>query len=136
MRTVVAALALVFAVAPTHAQDVDVGKVNWSKFPALKEKPSRLDYAQLAERVSTVLSSGQCQIKGASPRRFDITVPYAVLVEPNGKAARVVVSEMNCTGLETMVGEAVLARSDAGDFLPTGEGKARWYVSAVNFTLR
>jgi hypothetical protein len=76
------------------------------------------------------------QIKGASPRRFDITVPYAVLIEPNGKVSRIVVSQTNCTGVETLAGETVLARSDAGDFLPTGEAKARWYVSALNFTLR
>lgn len=136
MRTAVAAIALMLAGSPVQAQSVDIGKVAWSKLPALKEKPSRLDYAQLVERVETVLSTGKCPIKGASPRRFDITVPYAVLIEPNGKASRIVVSQMNCAGIETLVGETVLARSDAGDFLPTGEAKARWYVSALNFTLR
>jgi hypothetical protein len=136
MRTAVAAIALMFAGSPAYAQSVEVGKVNWSKLPALKERPSRLDYAQLTERVGTVLSTGKCAIKGASPKRFDITVPYAVLIEPNGTASRIVVSDMRCTGIETLVGEAVLARSDAGDFLPTGEAKARWYVSALNFNLR
>lgn len=136
MRIAVAAIALMLAVSPAHAQSVDVGKMNWSKLPALKEKPSRLDYAQLVERVETVLSTEKCQIEGASPRRFDITVPYAVLVEPGGKASRIVVSQMNCTGIERLVGEAVLARSDVGDFLPTGEARPRWYVSALNFTLR
>lgn len=136
MKIAITAIALTLAASPVQAQNVDVGKVNWSKLPALKEKPSRLDYAQLADRVEKVLSTENCQIKGASPQRFDITVPYAVLVEPNGKASRIVVAQMNCAGIETLVGEAVLARSDVGDFLPTGEAKARWYVSALNFTLR
>lgn len=128
--------ALMFAAVPAWGQDVDVGKVNWSKLPAVKEKPSRLDYADLVQRVETVLRTENCQIPGQSAKRFDITVPYAVLVEPSGKISRVVVSQMNCTGLETLVGQAVLARADVGDYLPTGEAKPRWYASALNFTMR
>lgn len=136
MRMISVAISLAFAASPALAQDVDVGLVNWSKLPALKEKASRLDYADLALRVETLLQTGDCNIPRQSPKRFDITVPYAVLVEPNGKIARVVVSRMNCTGIEMLVGQAVLARADAGDFLPTGEAKPRWYASALNFNLR
>jgi hypothetical protein len=136
MRATFGAISLILAAAPALAQNVDVGQINWSKLPALKEKPSRLDYADLALRVETLLQTGDCNIRGQSPKRFDITVPYAVLVEPSGKVSRVVVSKMNCAGIEMLVGHAVLARADVGDYLPTGETKPRWYASALNFTLR
>jgi len=135
MRAAVAAMALLFMGAPAAAQDVEIGRVNWSKFPALKEKPSRLDYADLVLRVEAILRSRTCSIRGQSARKFDITVPYAVLVEPDGRASRVVVAEQGCHPLEALVGDTVLARSAAGDFLPTGEASARWYVSALNLTL-
>lgn len=136
MRMMSVAISLVLAATPAAAQDVDVGQISWSKLPALKEKTSRLDYADLALRVQTLLETGDCNIPRQSPRRFDITVPYAVLVEPSGRIARVVVSKMNCTGIEMLVGQAVLARADAGDYLPTGEAASRWYASALNFNLR
>ncbi|HVJ01791.1 MAG TPA: hypothetical protein VM662_06375 [Sphingomonas sp.] len=136
MKTVAVAIALMLTGAPTWAQEVQIGRVNWSKLPALKEKPSGLDYADLALRIGNMLRTDQCKIRGQSARRFDITVPYAALVEPDGKVSRVVIAEQGCHALEALAGEAVLARSAAGEFLPTGEAKARWYVSALNFNLR
>lgn len=133
MRVVLGAIALLFVATPAMAQSVDVGQVDWAKFPKAREKESRLDYADLAGRVENVLRTEKCAIGHATPRQFDITVPYAVLIQPDGKVSRVVVSRMNCTGLETLVGQAVIARSDVGDYLPTGEARPRWYVSALNF---
>ncbi|UZK64662.1 hypothetical protein [Sphingomonas sp. M1-B02] len=133
-KIAIAAIALSLASTSALAQTVDVGTVNWSKLPALKEREGRLNYADLATKVEGILKRG-CKIPGQSARRFDITVPYAALVEPNGKVSRVVVSDMKCPELEVLVGHAAIARSDAGDFLPTGADKASWYGGAINFNL-
>jgi hypothetical protein len=114
---------------------IDVGTANWESFPELKAKPRVLTNARTARAVERILGSGQCKIKGQSMRRFDITIPYAVLVEPNGKASRVLVSDIGCAPLEQLVGEIAFGRSDLGDFEPTGEAQGRWYSSTVNFNL-
>jgi hypothetical protein len=85
--------------------------------------------------VEKILASKQCRLSGQSPRSFDITVPFAVLIGRSGKADRVLVSDIGCAPLETLVGETVYARSDLGDFAPAGGNRKRWYKSALNINL-
>lgn len=116
-------------------QSIDVGSANWDKLPALKAKQGHLPYKQLIETVEDMLRKEQCKLPGQTRRAFNIEVPYAVLVEPNGTAKRVLVPQLNCEGIQSLVGVTVLARAQRGDFEPTGEGKARWYGGRMNFTL-
>lgn len=113
---------------------VDVGRVEWSKMPALNAVERRLPTAEMVGNVEKMLVSGQCALKGQTARKFDITVPFAVLVEPDGSARRVVVGETGCAPLESYVGLVVLTRAEEGDFRPSGGAKARWYASELNFT--
>ena len=57
------------------------------------------------------------------------------LVEPDGKAYRVVVNELGCAPLEAYAGAVVLELARLGDFRPTGKDKSSWYGSEINFTL-
>ena len=59
-----------------------------------------------------------------------------MLVEPDGSAARVVVAEIGCAPLESYAGLVVLELARKGDFASTGEKKAKWYGSILNFNLR
>lgn len=137
MKTCLAAIALVLAGGTASAQSVEVGTARWDRLPALRAKPSRLDHAALATTVETILSSKQCRFDRQSPRRFDISVPYAVQFDDGGKVSRVLVAQMNCAPLETLVGYAVLAQADAGDFEPgPGGGSGRWYAGSINFNLQ
>ena len=136
MKILVAALAVIFVGSPASAQSVDVGNANWSKLPAVTAKPSRIDTAQLATAVETILSTKQCTLRDQSSRHFDISVPYAVQFDPQGKVSRILVGSMDCTPLEQLVGYVVLARSDAGDYTAGNAGPDRWYASAVNINLR
>lgn len=113
---------------------VDVGRADWDSMPALQAVDRRLPTPSMVGQVERILQSGGCSISGQTARRFDITVPYAVLVEPDGSARRVVVGETGCAPLESYVGLVVLTMAEAGDFKPSGQSKARWYASELSFT--
>lgn len=136
MKISIAMIATTFLAAMASAQSVDVGTARWDRLPLVKARPASLNNADLAGRVAGILGSGQCTLPRQSAQHFDFDVPYAVLLSPDGKAERVLVTELKCRPIEELTGNIVLARSDAGDYLPTGETKSRWYASAVNFNLR
>jgi len=115
---------------------VDVGRADWAAFPELRRGSRELPVAAMISRVETILRERQCQLAGQDHQRFDITVPYLVLVEPDGSTERVVVADMGCPALETFVGSLVAALAAEGNFRPTGESQARWYGSNFNFNLR
>ena len=123
-----------FAPAPVNAQ-VDVGRADWSAFPQLRRAARELPIATMVEHVETILRERNCEISGQAPHHFDITIPYLVLLEPNGSPSRIVVADIGCPALETYVGSVVLALAREGDFSPTGESRARWYGSSFNFNL-
>lgn len=122
--------------APAATMQIDVGTGNWSALPPLKAETVRLPTPDMVNRVERMLASGECRFEGHTRRRFDITVPYAVLVEPNGKASRAIVAQMGCPALEAFVGGVVLKLARRGDFDPTGESEARWFSSNLNFNLQ
>jgi len=136
MKFLIAFSALCFAAAPPTAQTVEVGKVNWDRFPQIRPRPTGINLTEVVGQVETILRTNRCQIEGQTYKRFDFTVPYAVLLDPAGKVSRVVVSSMNCAPIEELVGHVVLAHSDAGDFKPPqGNTTARWYSSSMEFAL-
>jgi hypothetical protein len=133
ITTIVAALLL--ANAPAAELRVDVGRVNLSALPKLRHAERGLPTPAMVGDVETLLRSGECSLPGQSKDRFDIDVPFAVLVEPDGRASRVVVGELGCEKLESYAGLIVLKMAAMGDFPATGEKKAKWYGSTLNFNL-
>lgn len=128
------ALMLLAIAAPAAEQTIEVGKANWQKMPQLAQVERPLPYAEMVGLVEQLLTEKQCRLRGQSPRRFDITVPYAVLVGPDGEASRIVVADMGCVPLETMVGNIVADRAQLGDFRSAAAATPTWYSSKINFT--
>lgn len=124
-----------YSAAPQVAT-IEVGSAQWDKMPALKVTSDRIDYPAVTTAISNMLESRLCKLAGQSSHRFDISVPYAVLVTPEGKAERVLVSETGCAALEDLVGEMAIAQSDAGVLLPTGDSRPRWYADTFAVALR
>ena len=120
---------------PASGQLLQVGSAKWDSLPRLDERPTYLPYTLLIDSVEEMLRKKECVLPDQSARSFDIEVPFAVLVEPDGSANRVLVGQVNCAPLESLVGMTALARARRGDFKPTGEAKPRWYGSRINFTL-
>jgi hypothetical protein len=115
---------------------VEVGEANWSAFPKLKMRDRRFPTAGMLDAAETILRERQCQLPGQSYKYFDITIPYAVQLEPNGAASRVVVADIGCPALETYVGSLVLELAKRGDFQANSQSNPRWYSSQFNFTMQ
>ena len=122
--------------AKTMGESIETGMAKWDKLPALKARNGHLPYSQLVESVEKILRRKECQLPGQSAKAFDIEVPYAVLMGADGKVQRVLVSQMNCPALESLVGFTVLARAERGDFTGTGNAQPRWYGDKINFSLQ
>jgi len=130
------AAAFLMGASPADEVTVDVGRADWSTLPALKRAGRRLPTPMMVEKVEELLSSGKCRLKGQSAKRFDITVPYAVLVKPDGSSTNVIVGETGCAELESLVGLVVLELAREGEFRPSGDRQPRWLASALNFNLQ
>ncbi len=127
-------LAIALAASTTGAVQVDVGKWNPADFPGLIKMERRMPHGEMTRRVEKLFDKGSCRIAGQTKRRFDITVPYAVLMEGGGALKKVVVGEVGCPSLETLVGQVVVAQAGRGDFKPEHASGARWYTSELTFS--
>ncbi len=119
-----------------NVKAIEIGTAKWDTMPALKTKPGYLPYSALTRQMSEILRKNLCKMPGQTARSFAVEVPYAAMVAPDGTASRVLVSEMGCDALEAMVGGAVIARADRGDFLPTGDAKTRWFSDKMVLILQ
>lgn len=129
------ALALLAATPVASDIPVQVGRFDPSEFPEVVELDRRMPNAEMVRRVETILSEGQCTIEGAHDRRFNIVVPYALQMEPDGFTNVVVVQETGCAPLEVLAGQILLAQIERGDFQPQHEDGERWYVGELGFAL-
>ncbi len=121
--------------APVAPDALQVGTANWEKLPQLQTRERRLPYIQLVTIVREMLRKGECALPGQSAKAFDIEVRYAAFVDPEGKASRILVDDTHCAALNSLVGLAAMARSDRGDFSPTGDLKPHWYQDRFSLTL-
>ena len=113
---------------------IHVGQFKPADLPGAEKVARQLPQAELNRRVENILATNQCKISGQNKAKFDIVVPYAVLMTAKGEATKVVVQQMGCMPVERLVGEVAVELSKAGDFRPKHQGDAQWYVSEVYFT--
>lgn len=116
------------------AVPVEVGRFDESQFPNAKKVDRRMPQAELVRRVDRILAFKECSIPGQTRDKYDIVVPYAVLMEPNGQASKVVVKDTGCAPIEVLVGQVANELIKAGDFRKNQNDVERWYVSEVYFT--
>jgi hypothetical protein len=127
-------LSALMAGATPAAIQVDVGHANWASMPRIERVDRQLPTPPMIDRVQALLGS-KCRLPGQRRSRFNITIPYAVLVNPDGSASHVVVGETGCADLESYVGLIVLELARNGDFRPSGGPAPRWMSSEINFNL-
>jgi hypothetical protein len=118
---------------PAAAQKVETGSTKWDELPAAKMGVDDVDYSRLVRWAAQELKDPACRAKGMRPERFDIDEPYAVLIEPNGTVSRIVVKEMGCPGLNTVIGSTLADMAKRGKFRPTGQPMPLWYGGRLSF---
>ena len=114
---------------------IDVGQAQWSTFAELRPQPRDLPTGAMLTRVESILRDRECEMRGQTWRRFDITVPWLVQVEPDGRLSRLVVADMGCRPLEVYVATLVVALAQRGDIRPAIAAEPRIYASEFNFNL-
>jgi hypothetical protein len=92
-----------------------------------------MPHAELTGRVERILATGTCNISGQNKTRFDIVVPYAVLIDTAGQARQVVGKEIGCADIERLVGEVAVSLAEEGDIKAQHKTGDRWYASEVQF---
>lgn len=132
---VISLVALALSVSTPAAVSVEVGRFDPASFPDLIRLERWLPHEEMTRRVEKILADRRCTLDGQSDRRFDITVPYAALMSADGKPQRIVVSEIGCAPIETLVGQIIIAQAERGDFQPRHESGDRWYSSDVYFAM-
>jgi hypothetical protein len=121
--------------APVVDVGVDVGRFDPADFPELIRIERRMPENEMHRRVEAMIEDGRCRLEGATHRRFNIVVPFAILMQADGTPEEVVVHEAGCEALETLVGQIVLAQLRRGDFRPQHDEGDRWYVSELGFAM-
>lgn len=124
---------LMLASTPTYAP-LFVGRFDPADFPNAQKVERRMPHADLNHRIEKILSEKRCTIEGQTKSRFDIVVPYAVLMNPDGKPEKVVVKDLGCDPIERLVGEIGSELANAGDFKAAHNSGRQWYVSEAYFT--
>jgi hypothetical protein len=113
---------------------VEVGRFDQTQFPNAKKVERRIPQAELVRRVDKIMAAKQCTFPGQDKDKYDIVVPYAVLLEPDGQAAKIVVKDTGCEPIEILVGQVANELIKGGDFRKNHNDVERWYVSEVYFT--
>jgi hypothetical protein len=136
MRRAILAIAALGLSAPAGAQTVMSAHGDWSAIPPAKTRHSYAEYIdsnRLTLWMEQALRDGTCKVRGMSPKKFDVDVPYAVLVEPDGSVSQVMIPEMGCPALNTIVGSTVVELGKKGMFKPTGLAQAAWFRDRIAF---
>lgn len=123
------------AAVPAASVQVDVGRFDPATFPEAEMRERRMPHHIMLTRVEDILRERRCRLEGQSHRRFDIRVPYVVMLAPDGTPTRFVVADIGCQPLESFVGRVILELARVGDFRPTGAGEPQWYRSELRFIL-
>jgi hypothetical protein len=136
MRKAVLALAALGLPATASAQSVMSAHGNWGAIPQAATRHSYAEYVdanRLTLWMEQALRDGTCKVRGMTPQKFDVDVPYAVLVEPDGSVSQVMIAEMGCPALNTIVGSTVVELGKRGMFKPTGLARAAWFRDRIAF---
>jgi hypothetical protein len=136
MRKAILALAALSLSAPVSAQKVVSAHGDWSAIPPAKTRHSYAEYVdsnRLTLWMEQALRDGTCKVPGMNPNKFDVDVPYAVLVEPDGSVSQIMIPEMGCPALNTIIGSTVVELAQKGMFKPTGQEKASWFRDRIAF---
>lgn len=131
-----AALAIIaFGTATVQAQapTVDVGTGNWSALPEARVIGNVHIGSAVADEVARIGRERSCQVAGLGRDSVDLTVPFVLEFDDAGRVQRIVLRDIGCPELETLLGRAVQRLADLREYRPSaGPG---WYRSALELSV-
>lgn len=127
------ALAALLAGSAAHSQPVDVGTGDWATLPEARQVGQRNIGLAVAEEVEQLRRKGSCKVPGLGPRRVDISVPFTLKFQNSWRVERIVMRDLGCPELETLLGRVVQRLASQGEFVAAGE--PGWYRGVLDLTV-
>lgn len=118
---------------PAAAQTVRTATAPWDEFPQLKVSEADIDYDRLSQWAEQALATPECRKAGLRPEKFDIDARYAVQFDRTGGVRNVVIKDMGCAGLNTMVASTVHDWAQKGKLRVRHPDSASWYAGRIAF---
>jgi hypothetical protein len=122
--------------AGASAQSVEVGTGDWTDLPWVYQEGHFRMTAAMVDRVHEIARQGTCTVPGMTARRLDLTVPVIIQFGAGNSVERLVVKNMGCPQLESIIGGVALQLAQRGDYRPSGENEAGWYRTEISFLSR
>ena len=133
MKTIFAAMALLVGSATAQAQQVDVGTGDWTQLPTARNLRSMTISEAAMQRVEAIGRRRTCAVPGLGPRRISLSVPFTIRFDEERRAQRIVLRDLGCPELETVLGRVVQGMAARGAYAPSGG--PGWYRNALEFTI-
>ena len=129
--------AALIASSPAIPDQIEVASnASWDAYPRLRTEAITVPSGDMVRRVQLMLQQNECEIDGQSPRRFSIDVNYAVMLDPQGNASRIIVQDIGCRPLELYVGRIAADIMRSGYVRVTPPAQPSWYGNRINFNLQ
>jgi hypothetical protein len=129
--------AVLIATTPTVPSQIEVASnASWDVYPRLQTENIAVPNGEMVRRVQLMLQRDECTFEGHSARRFDINVNYAVMLDPQGNASRIIVEDVGCRPLELYVGRIAADIMRSGYVRITPPAQPSWYGNRINFNLQ
>ena len=116
--------------------NIDVGQANWTSFQRLQTENLAIPNGQMVGRVQRMMQRDECNFEGQSARRFNIDINYAVALDPQGNATRILVQDVGCRPLELMVGRIASDIVAHGFVRTAAPAETTMFANTINFNLR
>ena len=128
------ALALLLGSFQASAATVEVVTGDWSDLPLLRHRGFENISPTAVASIHEVIRNGTCTLPGQNKRKLDMTVPFAVRFEPNGRLDKIILPKMNCAPVESIMARVLLDLVQSGEYRSTGENQTGWYRSEISFS--
>ncbi len=129
--------AALIANTPSVPSQVEVASnASWGAYPRLRTEEIAVPSGDMVRRVQLMLQRDECAFPGQSARRFSIDVNYAVMLDPEGNASRIIVEDVGCRPLEMFVGNIAADILRSGYVRVAPPSRPSWYGNRINFNLQ
>ncbi len=129
--------AALIANTPSVPANIEVAaNASWGAYPRLRTEEITVPSGDMVRRVQLMLQRDECEFQGQSSRRFNIDVNYAVMLDPQGNASRIIVEDVGCRPLELYVGRIAADIMRSGYVRVTPPSQPSWYGNRINFNLQ
>jgi hypothetical protein len=132
MRNLIAVAAF-FAGSAAYAQPVDVGTGDWSTLPEARQRGQIAVGGAVATAIEVMARERKCNVPGMGPRRVDLSVPFTLKFNSPRQVERIVIRDLGCPELETLLGRVVQRLASEGEFI--AGSTPGWYRSVLEMTI-